>query len=155
MVQPCGWMSTASSLALCVCVCSMHLSNTGILIFQDSRCLPFPLELSQAPFVSPVLPQVHRELPLLGVLSDPLKRYLSFPSNLWSLQKTEVWGQNSCQGCLACPAGHEATKMGPKMPSSAFFQSLIPVWVVTVSTCLVSVWPEDTQILSVPVNEKK
>lgn len=49
------WVDEHNFLSCFVCVCSIHLSNTGILTLQDLRCLPFPLKLSQASFLSPGL----------------------------------------------------------------------------------------------------
>lgn len=49
------WVDEHSFPSCSVCVYSTHLSNTGILTFQDLRCLPFPLKLSQASFLSPGL----------------------------------------------------------------------------------------------------
>lgn len=75
-----GWAQLP--LLLCVCVYSIHLSNTGILTFQDLRCLPFPLKLSQASFLSPGLTLLsHR---YTGQHSHRLTLAGSF---VWSLKK--------------------------------------------------------------------
>lgn len=157
------WVDEHSFLSCFVCVYSIHLSNTGILTCQDLRCLPLPSKLSQASFVSPGLAlfshrytgQHSHSLTLAGsfVLSPSNGTWasLSIPSSLvfWSLQKTRSVRGKLLPGvsCMSWWAWGDK-KMRPNS-HQCIFQSLVNVpWVVTVSPCLVNVWAEDTQILS-------
>lgn len=151
-----GWAQLP--LLLCVCVFNTPVKHRNS-DFSGFKVPPFSFKAQPGIFSEPwpgsALPQVPRAAfpqadPCWEFCLIPSKdswASLSIPSSLvfWSLQNTEVWGENSCQGCLAC---HLVSKMRAD-GHQYIFQSLISVpWVVTVSACLVNVWAEDSQILS-------